>query len=140
MITHKFYSDLPEEAKLIRTEVFVEEQGFREEFDDNDKKCLHIVLFDGDTPIATGRIFTENNVRNAYIAGRIAVRKSHRGKNIGAEVMKLLESKAKEQGAEVLAVSAQCRAQGFYEKMGYIASGDIYLDEYCEHIHMEKRL
>nr|MDE5742089.1 GNAT family N-acetyltransferase [Oscillospiraceae bacterium] len=135
MISHKFYSVLPEEAKIIRNEVFVEEQGFRDEFDDNDKKCLHIVLFDGDTPIATGRIFPENGRGNTYIAGRIAVRNSYRGKNVGAEVMKLLESKAKELGAEILAVSAQCRAQGFYEKMGYTANGDIYLDEHCEHIH-----
>lgn len=140
MISHKFYSVLPEEAKLIRNEVFVEEQGFRDEFDDNDKKCLHIVLFDNDIPIATGRIFPEIENKKTYTAGRIAVRKSHRGKKIGAEVMGLLESKAKEQGAKILVVSAQCRAQGFYEKMGYTASGEVYLDEYCEHIHMEKEL
>lgn len=138
MISHKFYSTLPDEATLIRNEVFVEEQGFHDEFDDNDKKCLHIVLFDDELPIATGRIFPESG--STYIAGRIAVRKAYRGKNIGAEVMRLLESKAKEQGAEILAVSAQCRARGFYEKMGYTASGEIYLDEYCEHIHMEKKL
>lgn len=140
MISYQFYSVLPEEAKLIRNEVFVEEQGFRDEFDDNDKKCLHIVLFDDDTPIATGRIFPESSSGKTYTAGRIAVRKAYRGKNIGAEVMKLLENKAKEQGAEILAVSAQCRARGFYEKMGYTASGEVYLDEYCEHIHMEKKL
>lgn len=140
MISHQFYSSLPEEAKLIRNEVFVEEQGFRDEFDDNDKKCLHIVLFDDDTPIATGRIFPESGSGKTYTAGRIAVRNAYRGKNVGAEVMRLLEIKSKEHGAEILAVSAQCRARGFYEKMGYTASGEVYLDEYCEHIHMEKKL
>lgn len=138
MISHKFYNALPEEAKLIRNEVFVKEQGFCDEFDDNDKKCLHIVLFDNDIPIATGRTFSENG--KTYTIGRIAVRKAYRGKNIGAEVMKLLEAKAKELGADTAAVSAQCRAQGFYEKLGYTASGEIYFDQYCEHIHMEKRL
>lgn len=36
--------------------------------------------------------------------------------------------------------NSQCRAQGFYEKIGYVASGETYLDEDCEHIHMEKKL
>lgn len=139
-MVHKFYSVLPEEARLVRTEVFVEEQGFREEFDSKDKECVHLVLFDGDTPIATGRIFPEKGRKNVYTAGRIAVRKPYRGKNLGAEVMRLLEEKAAELGAEILAVSAQCRAQGFYEKMDYTASGEVYFDEYCEHIHMEKVL
>lgn len=138
MITHKFYDRLPDESKLIRAEVFVEEQGFVDEFDETDGTCLHLVLFDGDAPIATGRLFCESG--NTYAAGRIAVKKNYRGKNIGAEVMRLLEEKAKELGAEILAVSSQCRAQGFYEKSGYTASGEIYLDQFCPHIHMEKKL
>ncbi len=138
MMTHRFYSTLPEEARLIRTEVFIDEQGFHDEFDDKDNSVTHVVLFDDNIPIATGRVFPES--KQIYYAGRIAVRKHYRGKNYGAEVMKLLENKAKEQGAEILAVSAQCRAQRFYEKLGYTASGDVYLDEYCEHIHMEKKL
>lgn len=138
MTEYKFYNTLPDEARLIRTEVFVEEQGFREEFDSKDKECIHLVLFEDNIPAATGRIYRDSG--KTYIAGRIAVRKSHRGKNLGSEVMRLLEEKARELGAEVLAVSAQCRAKGFYEKMGYTESGEIYLDEYCEHIHMGKRL
>lgn len=39
-----------------------------------------------------------------------------------------------------LALSAQVRVRPFYEKLGYTASGDEYLDEYCPHIHMEKEL
>ena len=31
-------------------------------------------------------------------------------------------------------------ARPFYEKLGYWASGEEYLDEYCPHIHMEKEL
>lgn len=138
MIEYIFYDTLPDEARLIRTEVFVEEQGFREEFDGKDKESIHIVLFENNVPIATGRLYPENG--NTYAAGRIAVRKNYRGKNFGAKVMKLLEEKARELGADVLAVSAQYRARGFYEKSGYTASGKIYLDENCEHIHMEKHL
>ena len=35
-------------------------------------------------------------------------------------------------------LSAQVRAQGFYEAIGYHAKGETYLDEYCPHVTMTK--
>ena len=52
--------------------------------------------------------------------------------------MNLLEEKVKALSGEKISLFAQCRARAFYESLGYKASGDIYLDEYCPHIHMEK--
>ena len=40
----KVYDYLPQEAINIRTTVFSEEQGFKNEFDDIDKIATHIVL------------------------------------------------------------------------------------------------
>ena len=38
------YSELPDEARAIRQAVFVEEQGFQEEFDDIDNtEAAHLV-------------------------------------------------------------------------------------------------
>ena len=37
----------------IRTAVFIDEQKFKEEFDETDKTCTHIVLYDNEKPIAT---------------------------------------------------------------------------------------
>ena len=138
LITHKFYSELPKEAIEIRTEVFVDEQGFEEEFDKKDKECLHLVMFCDGVPAAVGRIYTDEE--KVYAAGRIAVRKQFRGHKLGAEIMRLLEEKARELGAERMWVSAQCRVREFYEKSGYIAEGEVYLDQFCPHIHMEKSL
>ena len=45
-----YTAGLPEEAKKIRLEVFVKEQGFEEEFDSVDDTAAHIVLFDGKLP------------------------------------------------------------------------------------------
>ena len=39
------YDRLPEEATRIRREVFMEEQGFEDEFDDMDGRALHVVAF-----------------------------------------------------------------------------------------------
>lgn len=137
-LNHKFYKEIPKEAAEIRTEVFVDEQGFEEEFDEKDRECLHIVLFCGGVPAAVGRIYKDGE--KAYAAGRIAVRKQFRGQKLGAEIMRLLEEKARELGAERMWVSAQCRAREFYEKSGYTAEGEVYLDQFCPHIHMEKPL
>ena len=46
-------SGLGEDAAKIRTEVFVEEQGFSNEFDDTDKVCTHIVFYDQAEPFNT---------------------------------------------------------------------------------------
>lgn len=42
----KIFTTLPQEAKNIRIEVFMKEQGFENEFDDIDTISHHIVVFD----------------------------------------------------------------------------------------------
>ena len=44
-MNYKIYDQLPQEAKEIRIKVFMEEQGFKDEFDDLDDLCQHIVVF-----------------------------------------------------------------------------------------------
>lgn len=134
---HKFFNELSPDSIMIREKVFVKEQGFKKEFDDIDKNAIHLVIYENSSPIANGRLYKENN---NYIIGRIAVLKEYRGKHIGQKIVKLLEQKAKELGGTKISLSAQCHAQSFYENLGYTAIGEIYLDESCEHIHMEKSL
>lgn len=138
MVTHKFYDYLPCAAAVIRIEVFLSEQGFSFDFDEADDICTHILVFYGGTPAATGRLFKDRD--GLWHVGRIAVKKEFRGKNLGAEVMKRMEEKARELGASRLVLSAQCRVREFYEKCGYKAYGGVYFDEFCEHIGMEKVL
>ena len=40
----KIYDELPLEAKKIREDVFIKEQGFNEEFDIIDKTAKHILI------------------------------------------------------------------------------------------------
>ena len=108
------------EAKLIRQTVFVDEQGFKNEFDDTDNKAYHGILTDNGEPVSTGRLFTENG---DYHIGRIAVMKPYRGKGLGREIVSLLESKISELGGGTAVLSAQTRVKGFYEAMGYTAYG-----------------
>ncbi len=131
----QFYNELPQEAQMIRTKVFVEEQGFENEFDDIDNSCLHLVVYQDDKAIGCARMFDENG---KMILGRIAVLKDARHLHIGSFILQTLENKAKELGYSEVVLSAQVRASDFYRKNGYQMFGEEYLDEYCPHIQMKK--
>lgn len=135
----KEYNYLPEEARNIRSEVFVKEQGFIEEFDVIDDIAKHIVIYEREQPISTCRIYF-NIKKQSYVIGRIAVIKVWRGKNIGQRMLISAEDNIKRDGGKSAMLSAQVRAVGFYEKQGYKKQGVAYLDEECLHIWMNKNL
>ena len=54
-----FYKELIEDAKMIRQKVFVEEQGFENEFDDIDQRSLHLVVYQDNEPIGCARMYPE---------------------------------------------------------------------------------
>lgn len=124
-------------ARQIREDVFVTEQGFHNEFDEIDASATHIVIFADGVPAATGRLYADDT---GYHIGRVAVVKAYRGMELGALVMQKLEAEAKQQNFDRISLSAQVQARGFYEKLGYTGFGEIYLDEFCPHIAMEKVL
>ena len=138
----RFFSELTEDARSIREKVFVEEQGWQDEFDDIDSVSIHVVVYHNGVPVGTGRLFRkdQNPSSDVYIIGRVAVLAEYRKLHLGNKIMEFLEEKAKELGAVKLELSAQCRARGFYDKNGYVAVGDEYLDGDCPHILMAKIL
>jgi len=125
------------DARLIRQAVFVEEQGFVNEFDDIDGYATHIVIYDEGIPAATGRVFTKE-CNDIYTIGRVAVMKAFRGRSLGAEVISCLEKAAAAKGAREIVLSAQERVKGFYSRLGYQEVGEVYMDESCPHIRMKK--
>ena len=138
-IAEKIFDKLPSEAVKIRTEVFIDEQGFKEEFDDIDKIAVHTVLFADGLPIATSRIFYDEE-RKSYIIGRIAVIKSFRGKGIGRIIMESTEITVRNMKGTRISLHAQERAADFYRKQGYSETGERDFDEYCPHVWMTKEL
>ena len=127
------------QARLIRQEVFVEEQGFHNEFDDIDSRALHVLVLEGENPAATGRTFCDKGGK-VWHMGRISVRKPYSGKQLGRMVMTELEKAAVAHGAEKLVLSAQVQAVCFYQKLGYTVCSGEYLDEHCPHVDMEKSI
>jgi len=135
----KKYNTLPNEAKEIRTKVFIEEQGFKNEFDDLDFRINHLVMYDGKKPIGTCRFYLDKN-KNIWIFGRLAVIKEYRGKHRGAELLKSAEKYILKESGKEIQLHSQCYAEKFYSRLGYEACSDIEYDEHCPHIWMKKIL
>lgn len=132
------YKFLTDESREIRTKVFVEEQGFENEFDCIDAEAVHILMkADGGIPVATCRVFWSDE-RNSYILGRLAVLKEYRGRGTGSEVVREALDYVKSAGGKTLMLHSQCRAKSFYENLGFTAFGEVELDEGCPHIWMKK--
>ncbi len=130
----KVYDQLPEEAIMIRTKVFMEEQGFKNEFDPIDENAFHLVLFENDRPIGTCRFFAEED---HYAIGRLAVLKSGRGKGFAKQLVSEAQKEIKKLGGTKILIHAQKRLEKMYERFGFRSCGIEDLDEGVVHIWMQ---
>ena len=58
--TVKISDRLLPKCAYIRKAVFMEEQGFQQEFDEIDDRAYHALILDGETPAAVGRLYTKD--------------------------------------------------------------------------------
>jgi predicted GNAT family N-acyltransferase len=126
-------------ALALRHEVFVREQGVPEELetDGRDATALHIVARDArGTVVGTCRLLPAEPL---WTLGRMAVAESVRGRGAGASLMLAAHAAAEEGGAQGIALSAQIPVRGFYERFGYRAVGNEYLEAGIRHVRMEHR-
>lgn len=122
----------------VRKAVFVDEQGYKNEFDEIDNICDYVTIYCGGKLAGTGRAFpSEEN--GAFVFGRIAVLKKFRGLHLGATILEELEKIAKAKGAKCAVLLAQQYAVGFYEKSGFsLCDAEIEYDEGQPHCRMKK--
>ena len=133
----KSFKILPEEAINIRTKVFVEEQGFKEEFDTIDKIAEHLILFVDDNPIGTCRYYKKDD---SYYFGRLAILKEYRNKNYGGLLLKEAINNLKKENAHKVILNSQLSAKDFYIKHGFLQEGEVFYEEGCPHIKMYLKL
>jgi predicted GNAT family N-acyltransferase len=131
------WASLGEHARAVRLAVFVEEQGIAPELelDDRDRTALHAVAFDAaGIPVATGRLLP-----NAHI-GRMAVIGALRGRGVGAAILRALVAIAGARGEREVRLHAQRDAVPFYERAGFVAIGEEYLEAGIAHRTMVRIL
>ena len=74
-----------DDIKQIRTDVFMKEQGFENEFDEIDENAKFVLLSIDGKAVGTCRFFPSDIEGDAHI-GRMAVRKLYRGQNLGSKI------------------------------------------------------
>ena len=133
----RFELNKKEDCFYIREKVFVEEQGFHNEFDDIDHTCTHISLYVNNEVAGCARVFEEEG---KLIVGRIALLKEFRGQGLGTKILEYVHEYARNHNYKETHLHAQCRACKFYESLGYTSYGPIEYDEHVEHIWMKKAI
>ncbi len=124
------WDSLREHAQALRIEVFVVEQGVpvELEWDEADEVSTHAVAYDeAAQPVATGRLLPDGHI------GRMAVRKSARGRGIGAQVLNALLEEAKRLGYRELVLHAQTHAVDFYARHGFLLRGEAFIEAGIPH-------
>ena len=119
-------------------EVFVQEQGVpeAEEIDGLDPGAIHVLATLDGAPVATGRLVLESNGRGRI--GRMAVRRVHRGQGVGTAVLEFLLELARQHGINQVSLAAQLHAIRFYERLGFTAEGEVFLDAGISHRMMTR--
>lgn len=120
-------------AQPLRLEVFVHEQQvpLELEWDEFDAVSTHALAFDPDgNPVGTGRLLPDGHI------GRMAVKQSQRQAGVGSAILSALMHYAKDRGDQEVALNAQIQARAFYERHGFVAEGEEFLDAGIPHIRM----
>ena len=99
--------EVKEDAFEIRRRVFMEEQGYTDEFDDIDDTCIHIVLYKDGEPAGCARTFPEPAGSTRWAVGRVAVLPEKREGGFGRMLVEECERAAIEAGATEMCLHAK---------------------------------
>ncbi|HEX3812548.1 MAG TPA: GNAT family N-acetyltransferase [Mycobacteriales bacterium] len=123
----------------LRLEVFGAEQGVPVELirDRHDDSAVQLVAVHGAELVGTGRLVQTGPTG---LLGRIATRAGRRGQGIGAALLAGLERVGRDRGLVAVELHAQLSAYGFYERAGYVAVGEPFLEAGLKHVTMRKPL
>ena len=107
------------------------------DLDDVDYHAIHLALHRKGKVIAYARLF-KGKKENEWHIGRMLT--TERGKGFGKYIMEQTIAEAERLGAGTILLHAQTHAVQFYEKFGFAACGDIFMEADIPHVLMKKSL
>lgn len=130
------WQQLGQEAKQIRTQVFIQEQQIRpeDEWDAQDALSTHFVVYQQGQAMGTARLLADHHI------GRVAILHQYRGVGAGKALMQHIIAFAKQQQRPMLQLSAQVHAIEFYAALGFVVDGEAYMDCGIPHVDMQMQL
>lgn len=135
------WAELGDDARRIRTEVFVREQRIPAdlEWDEADAEAVHAVAYNRlGQPVATGRLLPAQDGTSKI--GRMAVHQVLRGGGVGARVLRALAAAAQARGDRRIALHAQRTARDFYARLGFEPEGEPFEEAGIPHLTMTSAL
>ena len=126
----------------IREEVFVKEQEVPleyafDEFDTLNGICEHVLVYSEEQPAGTGRLRVVDGIGKLE---RICILVPYRKLGLGKIIINALEEIATKKQIGKVKLHAQTHAEGFYAKLGYQTSSDVFMEDGIPHILMVKEL
>jgi ElaA protein len=118
--------------------VFIVEQNCAyQDIDDMDASAKHVMLFDKDVLAAYARILPPGISYKEPAIGRVVVKKTFRGKDLGKLLMKQCIDQLQDTytNSEIV-ISAQSYLLKFYSDLGFKAEGKEYLEDDIPHSKM----
>ena len=127
-----------EAVRLLRTRVFVDEQGVspKLEMDEFDDVAIHAVAYKDGVVVGTGRLILDTPTEARI--GRMAIEVSFRRSGLGSAVLAFLENEARTRGIIRIVLHAQYYVKNFYSNHGYCQQGDSFTEAGMLHIEMTK--
>lgn len=132
---HELYGIL-----ALRSAVFVvEQQCIYQDVDGRDLHAIHVWLEDEKGVAGCLRVLPAGVQDECAAIGRVISR--DRGQGIGMRLLLAgMDAARKELHADRLVLEAQCYAQAFYEKAGFRAVSEPFLEDGIPHIRMACKL
>lgn len=129
-----------QEALEVRIHVFVEEQGgpAEDEPDAWDDAARHFVVLDAGRIIGTARLYQP--CTGVARIGRVALLAEYRGRGWGEVLIRDLLGQARALGFREVVLDSQTYACPFYERFGFRAEGEEFLDGGIPHRRMRLSL
>ena len=123
-------------CRALRRTVFIEEQGVSEadEVDDKDRDAIHLLATVAGRPVGTARLLIDGDTGKI---GRVCVLRDQRGTGLGAALIRAAVAEFRGMsGIGRAKLGAQTHALGFYERLGFVAVGPVYMDAGIAHRDM----
>lgn len=148
--------EMSEERKIIRVSTAAQRAGayyvriqtmavknnitLEEEIDGHDETdARHVIILDGVLPVATGRMFPENEEDMQF--GRVVVLPEYRHQGLGSRVVRALEEWAVELGYRRAVLPSIVDKVEFYEQLGYTGDRNrIIREEPFDCVLMQRQL